>query len=86
MALEALRALLNTQAQNLSWPNSAELQESDRDVLICRDSGAASKLNVSSLKTNLWCLPGEEKSSSLGASHKISLSLSLIHPLPHAVG
>lgn len=28
------RAGLNTQAQCLSWPNSAQLQESNRDVLI----------------------------------------------------
>lgn len=29
MALEALKALFKLQAQHLSWPNSAELQESE---------------------------------------------------------
>lgn len=75
------RAGLNTQAQCLSWPNSAQLQESNRDVLICRDSGAAGKANVSSLnhnKTNFVVPKRGKNSSSLGASCKKSFSLSLI--------
>lgn len=63
MALEALKALFKLQAQRLSWPNSAELQESNRDDVIRRDSGAALQPNVFSLnhsKPNLWCLQGKK--------------------------